>query len=397
MVISPNSEILNLSEAIVHSPIDQVGTLADDWTAISKFSQDLFREILTTGEENVVISPLSAYYVLAMVALGAREETLYEFQTLLGYDPRELAPKLSALAQYLMYTGGSTVLNLAGSVWINERFPIASEFNQAMTYYFNSSANARNLMKQATKDEINDWIYKQTNGLVDEALEEVEIDEYTMMLLINTLYVSARWDRSFNPMGQFPSVFYLESGMPLETTFLSTNFTGLFASVTDYYEAVLLPYDDDRLGFFLVRPTDGTNVRDFAATHDLTTILNNLKDHSTVAVQMPKLDKEFDILMNDQLQAMGLNQVFDSNYSDLSGLIKETVDLLHLSEVRQTVRILVDAEGTEAAATTIGIPSMESYSPNPLDLIFNTAYLYAIFDLQTGIPLFMGVVDNPDL
>jgi len=48
-------------------------------SAIPQFSQNLFREVLRTGDENAVISPLSVYYVLAMVALGARGESLDEF------------------------------------------------------------------------------------------------------------------------------------------------------------------------------------------------------------------------------------------------------------------------------------------------------------------------------
>ena len=47
--------------------------------AMSEFSINLFYKVLAAEDENVVISPLSAYYAMAMIGLGARGDTLDEF------------------------------------------------------------------------------------------------------------------------------------------------------------------------------------------------------------------------------------------------------------------------------------------------------------------------------
>ena len=159
----PKSEPLNLTAIrnLIAQDIpttDQIAELTKTWDAVSCFSLALFREVLSYGDENAVISPLSAYYVLAMVALGAREDTLYQFQSVLGSNPQELAPELTLLAQYLMYTEGNTLLNLAGSIWIDDIYTINPDFNQAMIRYFHSPAVSRNLSEQATVNEINEWI-----------------------------------------------------------------------------------------------------------------------------------------------------------------------------------------------------------------------------------------------
>ena len=367
--------------------------------AMSYFSQELFLQVLAIGENNAVISPISAYYALAMVALGAGGDTLQEFQTVLGIAPEDLAPQLHYLSQALMSVGGSTKLNLAASVWVADN-PLRDlttnyYFNRAMLAYFDAYARIRNFLDTTTIDEINTWISDQTQGLIDEAISEIDPD--AIMLLVNTVYLSARWASAFNPMIESVSTFYLESGEPLEVPFLSTNTRTLFAiSVTDYYEAVLLPYNDGRLGFFLVRPTDGTTIRDFVATHDLVGILGELEDHHGVQVQMPKLDKEFDIKMNEQLQTMGLELAFDEVLSVLSGLVEE--DMIHpiyISRVHQAVRIRVCADGTEAAVVTTVEAVVEDSIFWPIELNFNTPYVYMIYDFQTGAILFMGVVDNP--
>ena len=370
------------------------GVIFDDaGAAMLRFSQDLFLDVLSGGEVNAVISPLSAYYVLAMVALGAGGETFYEFRAVLGKCPRVLALDLYALARNLTSTQGSTVLDIVGSVWLSQQFAINADFSRAMTYYFSAPAFARDFSGEGTLYEINRWVYDQTQGLIEDALGEIGPDD--VMLLINTLYLSAKWAEAFNPMNETQGYFNLECGEALEVAFLYTRHTPLYVSVADYYEAVLLPYDDDRLGFFLVRPTDGTLVRDFAATHDLMAILGGLEEHDKVRVRMPKLDMEFEFRMNGYLQAMGLCRAFEG-IADFSGLTEDAVPVF-ISDVQQTVRIIVDHEGTEAAAVTIAVA--EIWSPfvqyGLIELKFNSPYIYMIYDMQTGAILFMGVVDNP--
>ena len=362
------------------------------------FSQNLFRKILASGEENVVISPLSVYYVLAMIALGALEDTLCEFNTLLGIEPHSLARKLYILTDVLEQSTGSTTVNIGGSVWISDFFKINPDFYQVISYYFRAGAYTRDLMSQLTINEINEWIYNQTQGLIADAVYEIEPE--IIMILINTLYLSARWARTFNPMSERAGTFYLESGEFVEAVFLSTNHISLAVSVTDYYEAVFLPYDDDRTGFILVRPTDGTSIRDFIFAADLNDILQSLSLHSEVLVQMPKIDKTFEVTLNDYLKKMGLVLAFDQFFSNLSGLVAEDAMkpyLIYLSEVIQKARLLVHSKGTEAAAVTWGLPAYVMSPFHPIELNFNTPFVYLIYDTQTNVVLFMGVVDNPDV
>ena len=369
-------------------PADWAGTIDQ---AIFRFSEALFRETLAMGEENPVLSPLSAYYVLAMVALGAEGETRAEFEAVLGLDPETLAAELRTLSHALMNTSGSTNLNIAGSIWTADGFTIAPDFAQAMQTYFDAPAHTRDFAAEATVDEINAWVYERTEGLIEELIQSIGRDE--VMLLINTLYFSAKWAQDMNPMTEFPGQFRPEIGSLVEVPFLSTGTRRLAVSVTDTFEAVLLPYDDDRLGLLLVRPRDGTSVRDFAVAHDLNEIIAGLAVRDEVQVRMPRLDLEFELELNALLQTLGLKSAF-SDLADLSGLLEDD-ERLRISRVLQKVRLIVDEEGTEAAAATVvGIEPL-SIPLNLIELTFDTPYLYIIYDRRTGIPLFMGVIDNP--
>lgn len=363
-------------------------------TTMSSFSQNLFREVLATGDENPVISPLSVYYVLAMVALGAQEDTLREFEAVLGMSPQLLAPKLYELAQSLSNTSGSTELNIAASVWFANWLTVDSEFNQNMIDYFNAPAFVRDMQDPYTIDEINNWVYDQTCGLIEEIVNVLPPD--TIALLANTLYLDARWASQINPMIMRPGLFYLETGEEVDVTFLmSRGFDFFYTSITDYYEAVMLPYDDERLGLFLVRPTNGITIRDFVATNDLTTILKELKVLPRfVGVNIPILDVRFDITMKYLLESMGLGLAFDYENANFFGIVEENIrEILYIHEVGHAARIEIDEEGTRAAAVTYAF-MRTSYEPNFI-LNFNSPYVYMIYDFYTSTILFMGVVDNP--
>jgi len=326
-----------------------------------------------------------------MTALGAGGQTALEFQDVLGLDPMELARELQALTASLTSAGGNTALNIAGGVFTDEAFVIDPAFAALLAEYFDAPAQSLDFEDPRTVQEINAWVAEQTHGLIEDLLPSIGRD--AMMLLINTLYFSAQWAEPFHPMRSFDGVFHLADGTEVEVPFLSTRAVSLSVSVTDQVEAVSLPYDDDRLAFLLVRPTDGTDIRQFAADFDLAETLASLESRDSVRVWMPKLDLTFDLALNDLLQRMGLIEAF-GDAADFSGLTAGD-ETLRISRVLQKVRLLVDEEGTEAAAATAIEIEVTSINLEQLDLVFDTAYLYVIYDVALGVPLFMGIWENP--
>ena len=103
-------------------------------------------------------------------------------------------------------------------------------------------------------------------------------------------------------------------------------------------------------------------------------------------------------MLNDSLQAMGLVRAFDSVQSDLSGLgLTEQGESLYISLVRQKALFRVDEKGTEAAAVTLvaaagGAPMSLS---EPRELYFDRPFVYMILDMETQVPLFVGIMDDP--
>jgi serine protease inhibitor len=114
---------------------------------------------------------------------------------------------------------------------------------------------------------------------------------------------------------------------------------------------------------------------------------------------MPELDIDFDFGLIEILQAMGLVTAFNRTSANLEGLVERLLpdERLYISDARQVVRLIVDSEGTEAAAVTVIRNNPFDSAPLPPQLIldFNTPYIYTIYDMHTSIPLFIGIVDMP--
>ena len=66
----------------------------------------------------------------------------------------------------------------------------------------------------------------------------------------------------------------------------------------------------------------------------------------------------------------------------------------YLDQVIHAAKIQVNEKGTEAAAATIVSAAGSGAPPEEgVRLVFDRPFLYGIFDLQNGIPLFLGTFE----
>ena len=312
--------------------------------AMSDFSQNLFRLILAEGEENPVISPFSVYYALAMAAIDAQGETLQEFTNVLGMPSYLLASQLAELALCLSEAGGNTQLDLAYSIWFTDE---------------------------------------------------------TSVLLESSLQLNAGWSSAFRPMLTTYCIFYLASGEGIEVPFLkdTSRFwepARLYA--TDYHEAVMLPYDCERLGLVMIRPTNGVTIRDFVLTTNLMDIIVNLEEPDyyfggLVSWQVPILNVSFEATMGDMLKTLGLELAFDKHYADFS-MVEESV--VFISDVKHKGVIEVNQQGSTSTSLMTGRFILDMAKKLPIRT-FDSPFMYLVYDFYTGTILLMGVVDNPHI
>lgn len=360
------------------------------------FALRLFGESLKSSPgENVLVSPLSISLALGMTANGAKGQTLEEFSALLGGDPETLNPAMAALTKSLLDTGGNTKLSLANSIWTREQdFTPQQPFLDAMAQYFGAEFFTADMESRDTVDQVNGWISQKTQGLIPQMLESISPD--TVMLLVNALYMDAKWTVPFDPNNTYRRDFTQAGGTARETQFLHNGMREELYLQGEGFDGVLLPYDDKRLGFFALLPESGAP-EDLAQSLDGAALKALLESAQTrpMTLALPKFKVEHSCELSELLRAMGLQSAFDTAAADLSGLGTGR-DNIFISSVDHKTVLEVAEKGTVAAAATV-VAAADGAALPPEDLVELTLdhpFLYGVVDLQSGTPLFLGVLNT---
>ena len=160
------------------------------------------------------------------------------------------------------------------------------------------------------------------------------------------------------------------------------------------YRAVEIPYKNEDLAMLVVMPDEGT-LADFEAGMDADALaaLSGAMTSQELSLDFPSFELNTELVtLKDDLTTMGLGSMFDPGQADFSGIADMS---LYVQTVVHKAYILVNEEGTEAAAATgVGV-ALASAPPEPISMTVDKPFLYFIRHLPTGNCLFMGRVVNP--
>lgn len=114
---------------------------------------------------------------------------------------------------------------------------------------------------------------------------------------------------------------------------------------------------------------------------------------------MPKFESELDLV--DTLSTMGMSDAFDELAADFCGMdghscLAGDPLCLYVSNVIHKAFVLVDEEGTEAAAATVVVAVPSSGSEDiTVEVTVNRPFIFLIRDKATGAILFLGWMVDP--
>jgi serpin B len=360
-------------------------------SANSGFAFDLLKQI--AGEQpnaNVFISPFSVSGVLQMVANGAAGDTKAEMQRVLkttGLPSESLNAACKDLNQSLN-SQTNVILNLANAIWFQEGLRLKPGFVATNGRFFQAELAPVDFRKPESAQTINDWADNSTHGKIKDVVRW-PFDPLTKVILANAIYFKGKWVNPFDKNQTKPRAFHLAKGGTRQTPTMWQRKTFSYQD-GDGFQAVRLPYAGGRLQMYLFLPNTSSSPAKLLASMDNNIVPGFRDREGTVA--LPRFKLEYDVVLNDPLQALGMRHAFDD--ADFSGMASER---LFVSKVKQKSFVEVNEEGTEAAAvTTVGMKSsaiMEQ--PKPFEMIVDRPFFFIIGDQETQSILFMGVVYEP--
>ena len=367
--------------------------------SIDRFSASLLMASIANGG-NIMISPVSVYLALAMTLNGADGETRTAMLKALAAQDLS-ADRINAASRdwitLLTATGGKTTLNVANSIWFDQNFDADLPFLQTNADFFAAGARKLDFRASGAPDVINSWVRETTKGTIDKIIDK--IPENAVMYLINSIYFKADWQTPFDKAETRSRTFETPDGA-IETAFLHrigrmTYFAGLAAA------GVALPYDDGRLAYFAILPDDRVSPRDWLASRDREMLFADIrglmaeKADFTVELSLPKYESSYEDSLKNEMAALGMAIAFDPYKADFSLLNEQHRKNLFIGEIKHKTYIKVDEKGTEAAAVTSVEIRDESLPQSDKQLTLDRPFFYGIVDLKTGLPLFVGIMENP--
>lgn len=352
------------------------------------FAVNLLKNTYESGD-NSLLSPISVMTALAMTANGADTTTLEEMKKVLGgYSLQELNENL---ALYLESVKEDGITNLANSIWfrdLEDRIKVNEDFLQANADYYGADAFA-SAFDESTLREINDWIEEHTDHLVKNALDSIPPE--AVLYLVNTVLFEAKWQEEYtsdmvgegtfhNGNGEDSSVEYLYG---LESTYLEDeNATGFMKS-----------YEGGRYAFVAILPNEDLDTYLHNLTgEDLGSLLKN-KQEVSVRTTTPKFSYENKLLLKDALMKMGMSEAF-SEQADFSKMANTASGELFIGRVLHNTSITLNETGTKAGAVTIVEMRDESAPMIEQEVTLDRPFIYMIYDMDMGVPIFMGVLNQ---
>lgn len=347
-------------------------------------------------EDNLCFSPLSAMLALAMTANGAEGQTLAEMEDLLGGElsVEELNATLRTWVKKMVERKYSeSVFNAANSIWVRQDvFNTSPAFLQTNANYYRADFYEAPF-DDSTVDDINLWIKHHTGGLIEEMLDE--IDDRTMMYLINTLYLETVWSDTYDDDQLSEGVFHGTASDVTATMMTSEESTYLSMEGAVGFEKYM-----DGYTFAAILPDEGTDVGEFVASLSAEELQAFLKSETRAEVhaKIPSFSYDSSITLTDVLKSYiptALNPL-SADFSNMG----ETVsgDTLFIGSVQQNTSITVGKNGICAAAgTIIDAPTEGDSPPDTLPVYYITLdrpFVYVITDNTTGLPVFIGVVEQ---
>lgn len=365
-------------------------------SSLNGFAWDLLQTSAEGNPGNILMSPASVYLALAMTLNGAdttTREAMLETLAARGLSVSDINEACRNLTVLLSNADDKLRLNMANSIWYRTGFDADPAFLQANADFFAAGARMLDFDKPEAVDIINGWVKTATEGKIEKILEK--IDPGAVMYLINTIYFKADWQTPFIKNYTLPGEFSAPEGT-VTANFMHKSEAMAYLEL-DGSTGVVLPYTGGQFAFMAVLPPDGSSPRQLLQAQNSTFLARLLATGETRAVDLalPAFKTDYSDSLLDELDKMGMGIAFGGS-ADFSLMNSSRSKNLFISEVKHKTFIDLNENGTEAAAATLVEISKNGLPSGDITLTFDRPFLYGIIDLLTGLPVFIGVMENPE-
>uniref|UniRef100_A0A672SVM7 Leukocyte elastase inhibitor n=2 Tax=Sinocyclocheilus grahami TaxID=75366 RepID=A0A672SVM7_SINGR len=398
--------------------------------ANTQFSLNLFKKISGGNtSKNVFYSPISITSALAMVLLGAKGNTaaqmfkvishmcafygqlfriqiiyiyIYIYTTLSPHVKEDqIHSSFNKLMSELKKPGAPYVLSLANRLYGEQSYQFVEKFINDTKRYYEAKLEEVDFKKksEAARVDINKWVEKKTQGKIKDLLPQGSVDTMTRLVLVNAIYFKGNWEKKFPKEATSDGQFKLNKTQSKPVKMMNQKAEFPLALIPEMNSQVLeLPYVGKNLSMLIILPeeiedeTTGLQKLEKALTYEklMEWTKPSKMRRQEVQVSLPRFKMEETYDMKSLLISMGMEDVFDGQKVNLSGMSPNN-DLV-VSKVIHKAFVEVNEEGTEAAAATGAVIAIRSFAQM---FIADHPFLFFIRHNPSNSILFYGHFCSP--
>ncbi|XP_027716068.1 plasma protease C1 inhibitor [Vombatus ursinus] len=356
--------------------------------ALTDFSLKLYHAFSSVKkiDSNMVFSPFSIASLLTNILLGAGNTTKGNLEDILSY------PRDSDCVHQALKNLSSSGFISASQIFHSPDLILKKNFVNASQTLYGRQPTVLSNDSEANLALINSWVANQTKNKIVSLLKSLPSE--TKLVLVNTIYLKAKWKITFDPKKTSQETFYPKSSkvkvkvpMMKSEKYPVTHFTdpnlkakvGRLQLSNDLSLVILLP---QHLGIQLAEVEHGLSSPVFSAILEK---LGKSKIQSTL-LTMPRLKVN---TSQDLLEILEKLEFFDFSYDlNLCGLTDDPE--VQVSAARHQTMLELNEAGVEAsAASTISLARTMS--------IFEVKqpFIFLLWHQKYKFPVFMGRVYDP--
>ncbi|XP_026109883.1 leukocyte elastase inhibitor isoform X3 [Carassius auratus] len=302
--------------------------------------------------------------------------------------------------------GAPYVLSLANRLYGEQSYQFVEKFLNDAKRYYEAGLEKVDFKKksEAVRVDINKWVEKNTQEKIKNLLPQGSVNDATKLVLVNAIYFKGNWEKKFPKEATRDGQFKLNKAQtkPVKMMYQESKFPLGF--IPELNSQVLeLPYIGKNLSMLIILPnkiqdeTTGLQKLEKALTYEklMEWTKPNKMLQEQVQVSLPRFKMEESYDMKSLLISMGMEDVFDLQKVNLSGMSPNN-DLV-VTKVIHKAFVEVNEEGTEAAAAT-GVVILGATALKPEDpkiFIADHPFLFFIRHNPSNSILFYGRFCSP--
>lgn len=393
--------LLSFTLLLSSKPIPQSNNYQSIATNNNLFAFDLYQNIAKKKQGNIFISPFSISTALAMTFAGANEDNAAEIANTMhfsGNTPDFHKSYGNYIKKIEKNAKGNIQLKIANRLWGERDYKFNEVFLSTNEKAYNSSLQKMDFKSSAepSRITINKWVETQTENRIKDLIPQGGVTSDTRLVLTNAIYFNGDWLYQFKKKNTKDRKFYLNKKHSKRVPFM--NFKGgLQYTQNKNYQMLRLPYKGNKQSMIIVLPWLQDSLASVEKSINTASFQNLYYSYTpTVILALPKFKMTLPLNLNSILIELGMKKAFYQG-ADFSKMSPNND--LFISSVVHKAFIEIDEKGTEAAAATAVIMTIESVSanhiPKPIEFIADHPFLFYIVDDETKAILFMGRLMAP--